>query len=336
MRWLLAALISMSACGAVHVSPYATEVYRVGRFDDVDPAGPRFIWSASRFSLRFEGPSIVARLHQTTRPSSVEGPPQFLRIRAELDGKAKELYADGRGSIRFEAKGLASGPHTLTLVRQSEALIGEGQLIGFELAFGSRVLAWGAPPALRLEFIGDSITVGFGDEGTDPCHFSSQTQAITTAFPWLVGQALGADLTVVGWSGHGVVRNWGDRREPTVPQVWTAAPEAPDAVFIALGANDFWNGDPGPVPFAPAYAAFAERVQAAYPKATLYAVITPTGSPAHKAAMRTYLASARARLVELSEVPDSDGRGCVGHPSALTQQRMADELVARLRADRSL
>src|SRR5690349_9643010 len=108
VSWRAALFLLLAACSAAHVqvSPYASELYRVGRFDDGDPAGPRFIWSASRFSLRFEGEAVVARLRQTTRPSSPEGPRQPLRVRAVLDGQPHELYADAQGQLQFEARGL--------------------------------------------------------------------------------------------------------------------------------------------------------------------------------------------------------------------------------------
>src|SRR5262249_47026088 len=162
---------------------------RVGRFDDSDPKGPRFLWSASRISLRFFGDSVRLTLKQTTRPASPEGPPQALRVRVELDGTPRDVYADPDGALKFDAT-LPPGEHRLTLARQSEALIGEAQLVTLELSKGAKVLPWDRRSTLLLEFIGDSVTVGFGDEGTDPCPFSSQAEAITTAFPWLVAEAL--------------------------------------------------------------------------------------------------------------------------------------------------
>jgi lysophospholipase L1-like esterase len=324
-RALALLLLGGLSCGPVHVSPYAPEVYRVGRFDDQDPVGPRFSGSATRLSLRFVGPSVKVKLEQLTSPASAEGPPQTVRYRYLLDGQSGDLW----GEQTFEA---GPGEHRLTVVRESEALAGESQFKGFELPRGGRVLAFDRKGKRRIEFIGDSITVGFGNEGTLPCPYSTQTQAVTRAFPWRVGEAFEADVIVLGWSGHGVTRAWGDRPEPTVPEQWAPLPQAPDAVVVALGANDFWNGDPGEA-FATAYAAFVDRIRAAYPKAEVYAVVTPLSSPERLSAMRRYLARAKARYLELSPVRPEDGAGCVWHPSAKTHRRMADEIIARLAAD---
>jgi hypothetical protein len=314
-RVLLIGLVACAAgCATVQVDAGAKEIYRVGRFSD----DARFLWSASRFSLRFRGEGTVrARLRQTTHPASPEGGPQALRVRAELDGRVSELYADGHGQLLFEGE-VHQGEHRLTLVRQSEALVGEGQLLGFELPADARMLEWDRKGDQLLEFIGDSVTVGFGDEGAAPCRYSSRTQAISSAFPWLVGEALHADVRVVGWSGHGVTRNYGDRSEPVLPEQWVPAQPAPDMVFVTLGANDFWNGDPGPS-FLPAYRAFLARIRAAYPDAKIHSL---AWGP-----RRELLRSAGLDPIELS---DLDSHGCVGHPSARSHARIASEVIAAL------
>src|SRR4051812_1470985 len=100
MRAMCAALM-LAACAKVHVSPYAPELYRVGRFDDADPNGPRFTWSASRFSVRFFGESVRIAFQQTTRPPSAEAGPQALRLRVDLDGTPHDVFAGEDGSLEF-------------------------------------------------------------------------------------------------------------------------------------------------------------------------------------------------------------------------------------------
>jgi lysophospholipase L1-like esterase len=332
MRRALLFALAVSACGPVHVAGDDPAVDRLGRFD----ADGRFRWSATRFSLRFTGRSIRAQLSQLTRPTSPEGAGQPARFRFELDGDVSDAFADEKSSrVVFERRDLRDdGDHHLTILRQSEALVGDTRLDGFELERWAKTLPWDRPFKHHIEFIGDSVTVGFGDEGIEPCKFSSATQAITTAFPFASARALDADFTVVGWSGHGVTRNWGDRAEPVVPDQWTPAPIAPDVVLVALGANDFWNGDPGEEKFVAAYRAFIARVRAAYPKAVIYAVLSSTGSDARRAALRKYLGEIEGtRYLELSPVQPEDGKGCIGHPSAKTHRRAADEVVERLRSD---
>jgi len=297
----------VAACAPVRVP--LESLHRVGRFTE----DGRFKWSASRLSVKFRGSGRVhALLRQLDRPSSVEGPPQPLRLQVDLDGTSKQLYADDDGLLDFEQV-VPPGTHRLTLIRQSEAMVGEARLEALELPPDAKLERWDTPKLL-VEFIGDSLTVGFGVEGTDPCAYSTKTQAVTAAFPWLVGLALKADVRVVGWSGRGVVRNYDDRPEPTVPELWEPAEPKPDVVFVALGANDLWDGKL-PERFSDAYRAFVERVRAAYPNAEIVQIAT----------------DARAAVLPdalvLRQAPADFGHGCVGHPSSRTQQWIADQVT---------
>jgi lysophospholipase L1-like esterase len=332
MRLVLVALVLVS-CGPTRVSPFAPQLHRVGRFVDSDAKGPRFVWSATRFSLYFTGDYLRLQLKQLERAASVEGDPQPLRVWVEVDGAGDDYYADERGELDVTVPNLRGGEHHLTLVRQSEALVGEAQLLGISVARAGQVRGWDRPPRHRIEFIGDSVTTGFGNDGEDPCKFSSKTQAATKAAPWLVGEALEADVTVVAWAGRGVLRNYDDRKEPTVPQLWRPLVPPPDAVLIALGANDFWRGDPGEGAFVAAYRAFYAKVREAYPRAEIYAVITPTNDLVQLEGLRRYLRQVPARLLEVGPRREDEGSGCIGHPSAKTHRRAADEIVARLRSD---
>jgi hypothetical protein len=306
MRRLAFFFSLLAACGPLRV-PFDA-LHRVGRFEE----DGRFQWSASRFSVRFEGSGKVrAQLRQLSRPESPEGPPQPLRMHVDLDGAHSEVFAGELGDIVYEAV-VPPGDHRLTLVRQSEALVGEARLEAIELPADAKLKPWKPQPL--LEFIGDSVTVGYGVEGVDPCKYSSQTQAITASFPWLVGASLKADVRVVGWSGRGVTRNWGDRPGPTVPELWTPAEPQPDLVFIALGANDHWSGDPGPE-YAPAYLRFVERVRAAYPGAQVFTIVSGGRAPLVPG------------TIELKSAPADFGHGCVGHPNTRAQRWFADQII---------
>ncbi len=302
-------VVVLIACAPVRVP--LESLHRVGRFSD----DGRFTWSASRVSVKFAGSGKVrAVFRQLSRPASVEGPGQPLRLQVELDGAAEQLYASDAGELVFEQV-VPPGTHRLTVVRQSEAMVGEARLDELELPPGARVEPWPAAPL--VEFIGDSMSVGFGVEGDDPCPYSTKTQAVTAAFPWLVGLSLKADVRVVGWSGRGVVRNWGDRAEPTVPELWAPAQPEPGLVVIALGANDLWDGKL-PEGFSQAYAALVARVRAAYAHAELVQIAT----------------DARAAVLPdalvLEAPPEKLGHGCVGHPSSQAQRWIADQVTARV------
>ncbi|MBL8955107.1 MAG: hypothetical protein JNK82_30300 [Myxococcaceae bacterium] len=309
MRGWLPVVLLVVACAPVRVP--LDGVYRVGRFE----GDGSFSWSASRLSVKFTGSGKVrAAFRQIERPATAEGPGQPVRLQVELDGTSRQLYAEDDGSLVFEQV-VPPGAHRLTVVRQSEAMIGAARLEELELPPGAKIEPWQPQPL--IEFIGDSMTTGFGVEGQDPCPFSTKTQAVTAAYPWLVGLSLKADVRIVAWSGKGVVRNWGDRPGPTVPDLWKPAEPAPDLVFVALGANDFWSGDAGPN-FKAGYAVFLSKVRAAYPNAQLVQLALEPKS------------AVLDDTIVLDPVPEGYGFGCVGHPSSQTQRFIADQVIERV------
>ena len=54
----MVAFIGLVACGGGSTA----SVHFMGRFDPSDPAGPRFSFSGSQLSARFEGPSLRVTL----------------------------------------------------------------------------------------------------------------------------------------------------------------------------------------------------------------------------------------------------------------------------------
>lgn len=108
---------------------------------------------------------------------------------------------------------------------------------------------------LFIEFIGDSITCGFGtdaDEGSEP--FSTATENFCKSYAYIAAQELDADCSAVAYSGYGVISGYssGEKNsEETVPayydiasrysgydEKWDFSERKTDVVFINLGTND--------------------------------------------------------------------------------------------------
>ena len=121
-----------------------------------------------------------------------------------------------------------------------------------------------------IEFVGDSITCGYGVDDEDRNHhFSTKTEDVTKTYAFKTAEALGADWSMVSFSGYGVISGYSDGTkkvsEQTVPQYYEKlgyswSPNGsfvpanidwgfgrlPDAVVINLGTNDdsYCKGDP--------------------------------------------------------------------------------------------
>jgi len=323
-------------CGALRL---------IGRVDDQDSTGPRFAWSGTTIQARFRASSVAVRLRGSSDYFAVT-----------LDGAALPvLVASPCEELYPVAAGLAPGEHELVLCKRTEPLVSEAQLLGLELGRGGALLPAPPPSERRLEFIGDSITAGFGVLAPDASTpFSPATEDFTRSFAALTGQSLGAEVVALAWSGRGVCRNYADEPGDPMPLLyertlpgrpesrWDFACWVPQAVVINLGTNDFsLDTSPPERTFIEAYCALLRRVRSVYPQAVIVCALGPMLSGSALVNARSYLAGVLEALAEEGErgisslefPPQSagDGYGADGHPSAATHLRMARTLTKTLR-----
>lgn len=114
---------------------------------------------------------------------------------------------------------------------------------------------------LKIEFVGDSITCGYGVDGTLEDTYSTHNEDATKAYAYLTAKKLGADYSLVSQSGYGIVSGYtaGEKNEAqTLPQYYDKVGHSygmagsvkpsdivwdfsfkPDVVVINLGTNDY-------------------------------------------------------------------------------------------------
>lgn len=238
-RWLpLLGLLALPAAAAAQ----APLPLHVGGRAVADGEGWRFGWPGVYFEGRFEGTGVAV---------AVESPTEHLRLLIDGEERAR-LAAPGRAELRIE--GLPPGAHVVRLEKLTESQEGGARLLGIRALDGGTPLP-PAPRARRIEFIGDSYSVGYGNASTDRACTPARRHALTDtqrAFGPLVAARLDADYRIIAYSGFGIVRNYGgavpelslpaiyDRAIPGDPAVraddrgWR-----PQLIVIALGTNDF-------------------------------------------------------------------------------------------------
>ena len=313
----------------------------VGRVQRTAAQSARYAWSGSGFVARFQGTGVSVRLKDDRNQHTVV-----------LDGTLRDvLKTDGRAEPYVVAQGLAPGQHQLEMYRRTEALFGPTELIGL-LVDDGQSLAAPAAPERRIEIVGDSISAGYGDEGTNTrCPFSADTENHYASYGAVLARALGAELSTVAWSGRGVVKNYnGEPGDPmpvlferTLPEERTSRWDfslAAQAVIINLGTNDFsTEPDPPEQTFVAAYRALLERVRSVYPSAFVLCTVGPMlgGEDLGRArrgiaeAVRQRYASGDDRVVAYEMQTPNPNPGCDWHPSTATHARMAEELGGALR-----
>ncbi len=207
----------------------AAEPKLVGRFDLTDPKNPVFDWPGSYISARFQGTDVTVTLETLTRgtqkgpPADVAGQPFPLRpvvfVSVIDDGDPTFFTVEPNKTSYPVARGLdASRPHEIRIHRESEAVQGPIRFGGIQIGGGSLL-----PPTerqRRIEYIGDSITCGYGDRGANAtCPFdipdpSANGERVPVsesnylAYGSLAARQLDADAVTICFSGKGVYLNY--------------------------------------------------------------------------------------------------------------------------------
>ncbi len=327
---------------AYSVAPGDSRVRYEGRFDLRDAAGPRCAWPASAVTLRFEGAALNVTLGDSNNDE----------YEVVVDGRPSAVLVTRGGVHRYGVfRGTADGPHTLTLVKRTEAFFGTTQFLGFQVAQGGRLLAPPPLPSRRLEVIGDSISCGYGNEAKDQHEkFTAATENAYLSYGAVAARAVGAEYTCLAWSGRTMwpKNTMGEIYDLALPldtgSRWDGARWTPDAVVINLSTNDFSGDIPDRKGWTSGYEAFLARVRRDSPRALIYCATSPMLGDNKWAVSRSYLAQIVADenaagdknvrlLVFATQDGGRNGFGADWHPSTKTDALMADKMAATFAAD---
>jgi lysophospholipase L1-like esterase len=312
-----------------------------GRFDFADHASPVVIWEASTIAVDFDGDRASVRFSGVTDQvffnATVDGATAILALHKATPDATLPLVV------------LGSGRHHLVLFKRSEASAGSVHFNGLEIAQGAKVHSPAVPKhKMKMEFIGDSITVGACDED-GPNDQWEDRRTHDAAYSWaaLTAAEFSADYRNISISGIGLAAGYVDivmgqvwdhvYPTPSSPKVdpgkWT-----PDVVLVLLGDNDDSYPRDHSLPFPPAfaekYAALIHAIRAAYPKASLVllngGMWAGTHSKVLQPAWNAVVADLEAKDPRISHYTFI--HWTLNHPRVADHRALADELDAWLKA----
>lgn len=224
-----------------------------------------------------------------------------------------------------------------------------------------------------IEFIGDSITCGYGVDGVlGEDVYSTANEDCTKAYAYLTASMLGADYSLVSISGFGIVSGYTDSGEKLADKVmplyyenlgksygslsgdiapediaWDFSNREPDIIVINLGTNDAsYCGDDEERrrEYIDGYKEFLGTVRRNNPEAVIVCTLGIMGTTLCDS-METAVAEFREetgdrsiRTMRFTEQDAADGLAVDWHPSETTHAKAAVELtdfLTRLTAETS-
>ena len=304
-----------------------------GRFDESNADKPRFSWPGTSIGARFTGGCQKVEV-------SLEG----------VDGVWFQVEVDGQPTSKFITTGGAAtytvatdlpddGHHDIRIVRRNEGWLGKVSFVSFE-ATGCEMLESPVPHAHRIEFIGDSNTCGYGDEGTAPCSFSADTENVYLTYAAIAARNLDASAHFIAYSGKGVYQNSGGDTDHVMPELYLRTlwddddPSYdfsrfdPEVVLVNLGSNDFAHPIADET-FIGAYEDFLGEIRERRPNATIICVIWTKWGEAHGALVTEAVDRFGDPNVSttLFERKNTEPNGCDAHPSLVTHARIGEQLT---------
>jgi len=219
---------------------------------------------------------------------------------------------------------------------------------------------------LKLEFIGDSITCGYGIEGLwEKDTFTTRQERPDKAYAFLTAKALKAEVQLCSWSGIGITSNYVDPESvklPDVhwlmqanwpytdkalslrlglePEVWDSkARYEPDLVVINLGTNDLsWvrGIEDRRLNYIAALRQLIEAVHRRSPGAAILCCLGIMGEDLNKSAAEAVklfkkdFPAVKADFLPFNQQLEEDGIGADWHPSPLTHKKTAELLTKKI------
>jgi lysophospholipase L1-like esterase len=330
-------------------------IHVVGRVKQ-HPDGIEYSWPGIYFEGRFSGTAIGLKFDDSVSHFNIE-----------IDGQHRQVLAPpGQATVWVE--GLGAGEHQITVYKRNETAFASGRFLGFELKPGDRLLPAPKPRQRQMVFMGDSLTVGYGNaSGKRECTDAELAATTNNArsFGALTAQHFDADHHINAYSGLGLVRNFGDAFPGTdhrtyahrtllhdSSSVWVK-PETwnPSVVVLTLGGPDFatleaskpWSAETLAPAFKTAYLDLLNTLREQYGGQALFILGVPETGTGHlmrevREVMARHQQAGYSRIDHFSiAMSDLDTQGCHWHASLRDHALIAKaltEVIARWQPQR--
>jgi lysophospholipase L1-like esterase len=320
-----------------HLPANDPSIEYIGRFDFSNPSSPAFMYSGCMIKAGFTGTSIAVKFEDDSLRNW---------FTVKLDDSLFIFKTNSATGIYLMGKNLHNGKHSLEISRRTEWHGGTTRFNGFVVDAGNKLFR--LPTLSRtMEFIGNSLTCGYGNEGQSRQeHFNYDTENNYHTYGTLVARAVNANYVAVCRSGIGMYQSYGGEKDFVQPKlydeiivgsktVWNYKNHQPDVVVIELGANDLAKPLDSTA-FVNTYGQFVKKIRRQYPQAKIVCAAGPDGLDdtrskfqSHiKAVVNQFKSDKRVYYFYFGKI---DSNGSDWHPNLKEHEQMAAVLLPFVR-----
>ena len=323
--------------------------------------------SGSGMEFEYEGMGFTLALLGGCAAELPDNSANYARMEVCVDGRR---VWDGQLSQKETRLRIAESDFPkksrIRVIKLSECAMSLAGVLPLEIAEGDSVKP--APArAHKIEFIGDSITCGYGVDDEDPLHpFRTATEDVTRAYAYKTARALDADYSMFSTSGYGMISGYTGDPDVKMPNqripdfyesmgfsydllpgfpapmdlTWDFRRFAPDAIVVNLGTNDdsyCQQYKERQQEYADAYVNFLKMIRRHNPGAMLFCVLGLMGDRLYPwvcKAAKAYsdeTGDLRITTVHLPEQDASVGYVSDYHPLESAHEKAARVLIPAIR-----
>lgn len=276
---------------------------------------------------------------------------------------SKRFSLDSEESIYKLYEGSTSRKVKIRLIKMSEAAFAK---VGIKeiIIEGETGIIPTKDKTRRIEFIGDSITCGYGIEGVCGVDdFNTTQENPWEAYAAKTARYFNVDFNCISWSGIGIISSWTDKEVPNTEEwlmpelyrytdggleqklgksqyeIWDNSKFEPQLIVINLGTNDasYTKGIKERVQgFEDQYYKFLNQVRGCNPNSQIICALGAMGQdlcPAVANAVRRFknlMGDEKMHTCFFDVQLESDGIGSDSHPSLKTQDKMSKKLIEKI------
>jgi len=323
--------------------------------------------SGSGIEFKYTGSGFDLTLIGGNAAQIPDNDANYARIAIYLDGRRiHDLLLDSEKICLRIAESSSRKTTTVRIIKLSECAMSLAGIAPLALSDDDMIQPT-KPSDLSIEFIGDSITCGYGVDDEDPLHpFKTATEDVTKAYAYKTAEALGADYSMFSISGYGIISGY--TADPSIRMEhqlipsfyktmgfsydrltnlpaptdisWDASLWQPDLIVVNLGTNDdsYCQDDQKRQKwFQDAYKDFITTVREQNPNSTIVCILGLMGSrlyPSICNAVTAYKGLSGDNKIHTVLLPEQDASvGYVSdyHPLESAHEKAAGTLIKELR-----